>query len=365
MAESTSLRTKCVNHVTYSESYVTPVGQLKPTFIPANTMMKNVKLTTSSGRPYTKKIRAGLTTLLQLFKISFKEWNQKDPFRQSAIIAYYAIFSIPGLLVLIISITGYFFEQDAVSQSILTQVSSTMGAGTASQMEEMLTVAGHSQPTVLGSIAGVIILLIGATGVFVQLQKSLNMIWQVKPPTHKGIWILLKSRLFSFGLILAIAFLLLISLVVSTALAAFSGWIKADASELMAVIFNILNFIVSLAIISILFALMYKYLPDARIKWKHVWLGSIIAGVLFTIGKTALAFYFGKAAPASVYGAAGSIVLILLWVSYSSMIMFFGAEFSAAFAKMHSGKAMPSDTTEYESHIQIKQDLLTGKNDLL
>lgn len=286
----------------------------------------------------------------KIFKITFKEWNQKDPFRQSAIIAYYSIFSIPGLLVLIITITGYFFSKEAVHQNIFDQVSSTMGADTAEQIKGMLTKAGGSQSTIWGSIIGFVILLVGATGVFVELQKTLNEIWQVKVVVKKGILPILKARLFSFGLILAIAFLLLISLVVSAALVAMSNWIAVDASGFVVIVFNVLNFILSLVVISILFGLMFKILPDAKVKWEHVWLGSLVTGLLFTIGKTALAFYFGKTDPASVYGAAGSIILILLWVSYSSMIMFFGAEFTATYAKMYSGDVPPSKIAKKEIH---------------
>ena len=286
----------------------------------------------------------------KIFKITFKEWNQKDPFRQSAIIAYYSIFSIPGLLVLIITITGYFFSKEAVHQNIFDQVSSTMGADTAEQIKGMLTKAGGSQSTIWGSIIGFVILLVGATGVFVELQKTLNEIWQVKVVVKKGILPILKARLFSFGLILAIAFLLLISLVVSAALVAMSKWIAVDASGLVVIVFNVLNFILSLVVISILFGLMFKILPDAKVKWEHVWLGSLVTGLLFTIGKTALAFYFGKTDPASVYGAAGSIILILLWVSYSSMIMFFGAEFTATYAKMYSGDVPPTKIAKKEIH---------------
>ncbi|MFA5849904.1 MAG: YihY/virulence factor BrkB family protein [Bacteroidales bacterium] len=279
----------------------------------------------------------------KLLKETFKEWFIKDPFRQSAVIAYYAVFSIPGLLFLVVTLTGYFFEKDVVSQSILTQVSGTMGVDIAAQIEGMLIKASEAKSTFMGSLIGIVILLVGATGVFVELQKSLNQIWKVIVVPKKGIILILKSRLFSFGLILAIAFLLLISLVISTALAAMGAWIKSDASGFMVIIFNIFNFIFSLAIISALFAMMFKILPDAKIKWKHVWLGSVVAGSLFTIGKTALAFYFGTAHPASVYGTAGSIILILLWVSYSSMIMFFGAEFTAAYARMYSGKVPPTE----------------------
>ncbi len=279
----------------------------------------------------------------KLMKLTFREWSDKDPFRQSAVIAYYAIFSIPGLLVLVITIAGYFFGKDAVNANILTQVSSTMGADTATQIAEMLKNASQSKSTIWGSIVGIITILIGATGVFVELQITLNAIWRVKVVTQKGILPILKARLFSFGLILAIAFLMIISLVISTALAAASDLVKNYASDFTIIFFNILNFIFSLAVISMLFAMMFKILPDAKVEWKHVWLGSVLTGLLFTIGKTGLAYYFSKAQPASVYGAAGSIILLLLWVSYSSMILFFGAEFTAAFAKKYTGNVPPTE----------------------
>jgi membrane protein len=279
----------------------------------------------------------------ELLKITFLEWYKKDPFRESAIIAYYAIFSIPGLLVLIVTITGYFFEKNTVSESILAQISSTIGKDTALQIENILINSNHSKSTLWGSIIGIVILLVGATGVFVELQKALNAIWKVEAVPQKGIILYLKARLFSFGLIVAIAFLLLISLVVSTALAAVTNWITDDTSKMMIMVFNGFSFLFSLTIISTLFALMFKILPDAKIKWKHVWLGAVVTGILFTIGKTALAFYFGTTNPGSVYGAAGSIILILLWVSYSSMILFFGAEFTAAYAKKYSGKLPPTE----------------------
>jgi membrane protein len=291
-------------------------------------------------------MQPGIKDIGKLLKTTVKEWYRKDPFRQSAVIAYYAVFSIPGLLFLIITITGNIFGRDAVVQNILAQISGTMGADTAAQIEDMLANVGQAKSTVIGSIIGIVIILIGASGVFVELQKSLNMIWEVKVVPQKGIWPVLKARIFSFGMLLSIAFLLLISLVISTALVAMSDWIRADASDLMVIIFNVLNFVFSMAIISLLFALIYKILPDAKIKWKHVWLGAVITGVLFTIGKTALAFYFGKAQPASGYGAAGSVILILLWVSYSSMIVFLGAEFTAKYAKMYSGKVPPSKIAE-------------------
>ena len=285
----------------------------------------------------------------KLLSATFTSWNDKDPFRQSAVIAYYAIFSIPGLLVLVISIAGYFFGNDVVNRNILEQISSTMGSETSVQISQILIKSTESKSTIWGSIIGVVILLVGATGVFVELQKSLNFIWHVEVIPKKGIFTILKARLFSFGLILAIAFLLLVSLVVSTALSSMADWIKVYSNDSTIAFFNVLNFIFSFAVISVLFALMFKILPDAKIKWKHVWLGSIVTGILFTVGKTILAFYFSTANPASVYGVAGSVILILLWVSYSSMILFFGAEFTAAYAKFYNGVIPPTAIAKKES----------------
>lgn len=277
-----------------------------------------------------------LKDLGKLINISFQEWYIKDPFRQSAIIAYFSIFSIPGLLLLIITFTSFFFGTAAVDQNIFSQISSTMGEDTATQIKDILINAGKAKTTILGSILGLLILLIGATGVFVELQKSLNAIWNVKADTKTGFLPVIKSRLFSFGLILAIAFLLLISLVISSALAAMGSWINVGTSYVMLTFFNIINFFVSLVVVAVLFGLMFKILPDAEIKWKHVWLGSFVTSFLFTIGKSGLAFYFGTIQPGNIYGVAGSIILILLWVSYSTMIMFYGAEFTVAYVNMYS-----------------------------
>jgi membrane protein len=284
----------------------------------------------------------------QLFTTTSKEWYRKDPFRESAVIAYYAIFSMPGLLVLIVTIAGYFFDKETINENLINQISTTMGGETAAEIKSMLSNASASKSSILATVVGIATILIGATGVFVELQKTFNIIWAVKVASKTGFIAILKTRLFSFGLILAIAFLLTISLVVSTALEAMSHWIKVDSSEFMITLFKILNFIISLGVISTLFGLMFKILPDAEIKWKHVWLGSLVTGILFTIGKTALAYYFGKTNPASVYGAAGSIILMLLWVSYSSMIMFFGAEFTATYAGRYSGDVPPSDIAKVD-----------------
>lgn len=281
-----------------------------------------------------------------LLKATSIAWWNKDPFRQSAVIAYYAIFSIPGLLVLITAVAGYFWEPETITTNIRNEIASTIGWDTAQQIEGILNKSRESKSTTFGTIVGISILLIGATGVFVELQKTLNEIWNVETSTKKsGIFPIIRTRLFSFGLIMAIAFSLLISLVISTVLTALSTWMRVDASPFMIQVFNVIDTILSVGVISLLFALMFKVLPDAKIKWRHVWWGALLTGVLFSAGKAAMSFYFGTAQPSSatVYGAAGSVILILLWVSYSSLILFFGAEFTAAYTARQNERVAPSE----------------------
>jgi len=190
-------------------------------------------------------------------------------------------------------------------------------------------------------------MLVGATGVFAQFQKSLNTIWEVKVDvTKNSIWSFVRIRLFSFGLIITIAFLLIVSLVISALLSAFGSWLTGHFSESFFTVLLIINFVLSFAILTVLFALMFKFLPDAKIKWKHVWIGSVFTAFLFDIGKFGLGLYFGKLNPEIGYGAAGSIILIMLWVSYSSMIVFYGAEFTRAYANYVSGSVAPKEIAE-------------------
>lgn len=271
-----------------------------------------------------------------------KAWSAADPFRQSAVIAYYAIFSLPALLVIIITGAGLVFGREAVQGEISQQIGSAIGSDTAKQVEDMIANASRQKNTLIATIISIVTLIIGATGVFAQLQVSLNQIWEVRVESKK-MWLkTLRDRLFSFGLILSICFLLLISLLLSTALEAFGGWIKSHLPEFMVVVFHLVNFVISFGVIGVLFALMFKILPDAKIKWRDVWMGAAVTALLFAAGKYALGFYFGKAQPASTYGAAGSVVLLMLWVSYSCMIVFFGAEFTKQFAVQHGRPIIPA-----------------------
>lgn len=268
-------------------------------------------------------------------------WNAADPFREAAVVSYYAIFSIPALLVIIISAAGLAFGREAVSGHISAQISQIMGSETAQQVEEIVAKASETKASVLASIIGIITLILGATGVFTQLQKSLNLIWEVEAKPKKAWLKSLRDRLFSFGLILSIGFLLLISLLISTALSAFSEWIKVYLPDFMMFVFRLISFVISFGVITILFTLMFKILPDVRVRWKNVWIGAMITTLLFIAGKFALGLYFGKTNPGSTYGAAGSIILIMLWVNYSSMIVFFGAEYTKQFSIAKGEKIQP------------------------
>ncbi len=293
-----------------------------------------------------KKFVLHLSDLWKITKQTFSAWNAADPFRQSAVIAYYAIFSIPALLVIIITLAGFAFGREAVQGEISNQISLAIGESTAKQVEEMIAKAGEQKNSVWAAIISIVTLILGSTGVFAQLQVSLNQIWEVKVVAQKKWLKSIKDRLFSFGLVLSIGFLMLISLLLSTGLSAFSDWIKVHLPDVILLVFRFLNFILSFGITSVLFALMFKILPDARIRWKDVIIGSIATSLLFVLGKFALGIYFGKANPGSTYGAAGSIVLLMLWVSYSCMILFFGAEFTKQFALYFGRKIEPTKDAE-------------------
>jgi membrane protein len=279
----------------------------------------------------------------RLFKTALNSWFDKDPFRQSAAVAYYSVFSLPALLVIIIAISGFFFGEAAISGEIFNQVSNIMGPDTAEQVEIMVIKASTSSRSVWATVLGLIVLLFGATGVFAELQRSLNTVWGVKTSPKKGnkVFLYFRTRLFSFGLILSIGFLLLISLVIDSLLAMTSTYLHSYWPDGVIVAFHVINFIVSIATISVLFAAMFKFLPDAKIKLRCVWTGSIVTAILFTLGKYLLGIYFGKATPESNYGAAGSIVLIMLWTSYSSIILFFGAEITKATSDLYIGHVTP------------------------
>ncbi|AFM02979.1 putative membrane protein [Bernardetia litoralis DSM 6794] len=292
--------------------------------------------------------------LWTLLKETFKEWNALDPFRESAVIAYYTIFSLPGLLIMVIKSAGLIFGEKAVRGEITGQISGMIGQDAAEAVQTMLQNSLSNQDSTFALIVGVGSLIFGATGVFVQLQKSFNTIWEVEPDTstRNGIMKLITDRATSFGLIMVIAFLLLISLIVSTLISTLSDWMMTFLPDFMIYAMSAIEVVVSLIIIGILFAFMFKTLPDREIGWKTVSIGGIVTAILFTLGKEGLSLYFGIAEPASTYGVAGSVVLILLWVSYACLILFFGAEFTKVYARFYKHK------TKVSKHAKEKVKLL-------
>lgn len=299
-------------------------------------------------------MKRSLINFWKIIKKAGKRWNDRDPWRESAIIAYYAIFSMPGLLLVIITLAGYFFGEDRISGYISSQIAEAVNEDTARQVQDVVDKAYDEDQSLFATIIGIATILFGATGVFYHFQKSLNFIWDVKPDATTGIWNIIKARLLSFGLILTIAFLLLISLVITTILSAVGNYIQRNWPDYIMFLFHVLNFIISFGFITLLFAMMFKYLPDAKIRWGTVWKGSILTALLFEMGVTGLGIYFGQANPGSGYGAAGFIILILLWSSFTSMIVFFGAEFTRAYSDFkHGGRVEPSEIAEKDENAEI------------
>jgi len=292
-----------------------------------------------------KKLVTQVKTFGSLLIETYKQWNLREPFSNSIIIAYYTIFSLPGLLVIIINIAGYFFDKNDVTGQITSQIQSMIGGDTAKDIEAIIANASQGKDTVISSIIAVATLLFGATGVFYQLQQMLNKIWEVKPKAKEKekILKLIKDRVFSFGLILAVGFLMLVSLALSAVLSAFSTWVTTHLSESLDVIFKLIDIAISVGVITVLFALIYKFLPDAKIVWSDVWKGALLTSVLFVITKFLLGLYFGKSDPGSTYGAAGTIILIMLWVSYVGLILLYGAEFTKVYSVYHGKKVKPTE----------------------
>lgn len=277
-----------------------------------------------------------------LLKATWVSWLEREPFNNSVIIAYYTIFSLPGLLVIIINLAGLIFGQEAVTHQISGQISGMVGRDIATDIEAIIVEANDQEGTLISTILSVATLLFGATGVFYQLQQLLNKLWEVKPKPKGKFLKLVKDRIFSLGLVLVVGFLLLVSLVLSAALSAISNWVSGFVAESLTAVFRVLDILVSLGTITLLFAAIFKFLPDAKIRWRDVWVGAVLTSVLFVIAKFALGLYFGNADPGSAYGAAGTVILIMLWVSYAGLIVLFGAEFAQTYANAHGRTVRPN-----------------------
>jgi membrane protein len=269
-------------------------------------------------------------------------WNDNVP-RMGAALAYYALFSLAPILVVAIAIAGFAFGPEAVRGEIVGQIEGLVGREGALAVQAMLEGAAKPSSSVPATIVGIFTFFLGATGAFLELQTDLDAIWRVKPKSRGSLLRdLLMQRLISFGLVLGIGFLLLTSLVISAALAALHRYM-GNAFPGMTILWEAMNVVVSLAVITLLFAMIYKVLPDVKLAWKHVWVGGLVTAGLFTTGKFLIGFYLGTSAFASTYGAAASVIVILVWVYYSTQVILLGAEFTRAFVDQYGRRPPPED----------------------
>ncbi len=291
---------------------------------------------------------------LKLLKDTYFSWDKNDPWAKSAVIAYYALFSLPSLLIITVHFAGVFFGKEAVKGRITYEISGLIGQESAELIQAMIINSALSERSVLFIIFGIGVLIFGATGVFFQLQKALNDIWSVRSKKNT-ILDTLKRRAVSFGMVLIIGLLLLISLVISSAINALSDYIGNYYTEFSSSLIVIVNFIISQIFITVLFAAIFTLLPDVKIKWKTNLIGAFMTSLLFLGGKYLIGFYFAKSDPASVYGAAGSVVLVLMWVYYTCLILFFGAEFTVNWALLRNIKIEPTDNATLSYQLEMEK----------
>jgi len=279
-------------------------------------------------------------TIWQVLKETGAQWDEDNVTRLAASLAYYTLLSIAPLIILAVAVTGLAFGEEAARQHIAGEISGVVGSGAAEAIETIAKNARAPGSGVLGIAVGVVVLLFGASGVFGELQSALNTVWDVAPKPGRGIWGIVKDRFFSFTLVLGVAFLLLVSLVISAGLT-WVGKVFENSLPGGAVVWQVLNFGISFAVVTALFAVMFKKLPDVLIRWRDVWVGAAVTAALFTLGKFGLGIYLGSAGVSSAYGAAGSIVALVIWVYYSAQVLLVGAEFTEVYARRFGSAITP------------------------
>jgi membrane protein len=279
--------------------------------------------------------------LVEIVKETGKDWSADNATRLSASLAYYTVLSIAPMLVLAVSVAGLVYGEDAAKGQIADQISGVVGEQAGQAIQTVLSHANAPEEGIFSSIVGVVVLLFGASGVFGELQASLNEIWKVAPKPGRGFWGMVQQRFFSFAMVLGVAFLLLVSLLLSALIAGIGGAFSR-ALPGGTFVWEAVNFVLSLGIITALFALIFKVLPDAEVGWRDVWAGALVTALLFTIGKFGLGLYLGRASVSSPYGAAGSFIVFVIWVYYAAQILFMGAEFTQVFARHRGRRIEPS-----------------------
>ena len=295
--------------------------------------------------------RAALSpaNLWSMTRESFSRWSDDFAPSMGAAIAYYTVFSIAPVLVIIIAIAGFFFGREAATGQIYAQVAGLVGDNGAKAIESMVQGASGKSEGVIATVISVVVLLIGATSVFAELQTDLDRIWKAPAAAKsEGLWGMIRNRLLSLGLVLSIGFVMMVSLVISAGLAALGSW-WGGAFDKFEWLLHLVNFVVSLGVITVGFALMYKILPRVDISWVDVWIGALVTALLFTIGKSLVGLYLGKSSVASAFGAAGSLAVLLVWVYYSAQIFLLGAEFTGVYAHRYGsrkGQRQPATVKE-------------------
>src|SRR4051794_32648436 len=272
-----------------------------------------------------------------LLKTALVGWWNNRAMSLGASIAFFTVFSLAPILLAAIAVAGLAFGREAAQGAIVTELGGMIGTNEASALETMIASASNVGSGIIGTTIGIVTFLLLVTGAVVELQDDLNIIWKAKPPASYGILDFFRTRLVSLALVLGIGFLLLVSLIIDTGVTAVGHYLEANFSG-ATVILRLLNSLVAFAIATLLFAMMFKLLPAVDLRWSDVWTGSLVTALLFTFGKFLIGYYLGKSNVASSYGAAASIITILLWIYYSSLILLFGAEFTKAYAESHGSR---------------------------
>lgn len=305
-----------------------------------------------------EKDKISLKGIWNVIKATFAGFSDHNVTKLSGSLAYYTVFSMAPLLVLIISLCGVFLGQEAAQGKIYEQLAGFMGKETALQLQEIVANAAIGNKGKLAFVISLITLLIGATTVFADIQESINTIWGLKPKPKRGWLKLLKNRFLSFSVIISLGFLLLVSLAITAVLDEFSASLQARYADVSVVLFYVLNQLLTLLVITLIFAVIFRVLPDAIIKWRDVFLGAAVTALLFMLGKFGISIYIGKIDVGSTYGAAGSLVILLLWTYYSSIILYLGAEFTKAYAMAYGSEIRPAQYAVTTKEIEVE----TGQN---
>lgn len=308
-------------------------------------------------------MRKKIVGFLKYLKQVATEFTEDDILKYSASLAYYTVFSLAPLLIIIISLCGLLFGHDAIQGHVYGQIKGLVGTDAAAQIQDAIKnihITGHN---FFASVVSIIVLLIGATGIFGEVQDSLNKIWGLRIKTRKTWWKLILNRILSFSLIVSIGFVLMVSLLLNALIAAFGQYLSQYTAGFSVLMIQLTDSVLTFVATTFLFSLMFKMLPDAKIKWKDVLVGGLITSIFFTLGKLAIGYYLGQSNITSVYGAAGSIMIIMVWVYYSAVILYLGAEFTKVYAKFYGGKIFPNEYAVWikTEEVQVANPALKNK----